>query len=71
MNKEKMLKKQALAYLSKNNWGNAIGGFFIMLMPFIIIILANDLMVSLLDAVVDLDKINILQSLFILSLIHI
>lgn len=66
MNKEKMLKKQALAYLSKNNWGNAIGGFFIMLMPFIIIILANDLMVSLLDAVVDLDKINILQSLFII-----
>lgn len=39
MNIDKVIKKQALSYLAKDNWGTAIAGFFIMLLPFIVVLL--------------------------------
>lgn len=37
INVEQTIKKQALHYLSKNNWGNGIAGLFIVLLPVIIL----------------------------------
>lgn len=39
MNSNIILKKQALSYLRKNNWTTAIGGFFVMLLPTILVFL--------------------------------
>jgi phage shock protein PspC (stress-responsive transcriptional regulator) len=39
MSTERIIKKQALSYLSQDNWATAIGGFFILLLPPILIIL--------------------------------
>ncbi|MGN1131818.1 MAG: hypothetical protein ACI4RL_02845 [Ruminococcus sp.] len=37
INVEQTIKKQALCYLGKNNWGNGVAGLFIVLLPLIIL----------------------------------
>lgn len=55
-----MLKKQALAYLSKNNWGTAICGFFLMILPFLLIILVSSTIITFMGIFTDIEKMNIL-----------
>ncbi len=68
MDKEKILKMQALAYLGKNNWGTAIGGFFVMILPFLLVILGESSIVSFLNIYFDLENLDILNSTIILGI---
>lgn len=63
-----MLKKQALAYLAKNNWGNAISGFFIMLIPFLVILLGEGTIVTLVSLFINIEAENIINAVITLGI---
>lgn len=60
MSTEKIIKKQALNLLSKDNWGNAIVGFFIICIPAILILLLNELFYEIIRLAVSVDTSSIL-----------
>lgn len=59
MNTEKIIKKQSLNLLSKDNWGNTIAGFFIICIPAILILLLNELFYEILRLAVSVDTSSI------------
>ena len=59
MKTEKILKKQSLALLSKNNWGNAIGGFFVSLLPTVLLMLIDEAISDAIKLFININTANI------------
>lgn len=50
MDISKTIKKQALSYLAKDNWETAVGGFFVILLPAVVIMLVFSTFGAVADA---------------------
>lgn len=62
MNIAKKIKQQALSCLGKDNWATAIGGFFIICLPAVLIILFQGLAISTMQLFWDLDNLTMIQN---------
>ncbi|MCH5201775.1 MAG: hypothetical protein J1F17_01080 [Oscillospiraceae bacterium] len=68
MNIAKTIKQQALQYLAKDNWATAIGGFFIICLPAILIVLFQGVALCTMQLFWDLDNLTMAQNNIILIL---
>ena len=49
MNIEQTIKKQSLALLAKDNWGNAIGGFLIAVLPTVLLMILDEVISNIIN----------------------
>lgn len=53
MNIEQTIKKQSLALLAKDNWGNAIGGFLIAVLPTVLLMILDEVIYNIINLFVN------------------
>ena len=53
MNIEQTIKKQSLALLAKDNWGNAIGGFLIAVLPTVLLMILDEVISNIINLFVN------------------
>lgn len=53
MNIEQTIKKQSLALLAKDNWGNAMGGFLIAVLPTVLLMILDEVIYNIINLFVN------------------
>lgn len=59
MNIEKTIKKQSLSLLSKDNWGNAMGGFLIAVLPTVLLMLLDEVIFDIINLFIKVNTANL------------